>query len=177
MPVGLGRRHLGLVADQAEGKYMASEKTDGVRYLLVVTGGTATLIDRTLAHFVCAGLRPLASVLPEGAVLDGELVIHRTLGRHIFMAFDLLSDGRRVRDDARWHVVKRCCRVSFRHERCSAGSSTAFLPNEPKDDARPQLNVAGWRPLVERSLFLFGRTLCRPHDHACCRCVCRDAGG
>ena len=55
------------------GRYLASEKTDGVRYLLVVAGGTATLLDRTLAHFACAGLRPLARVLPEGTVLDGEV--------------------------------------------------------------------------------------------------------
>ena len=72
---------------------MASEKTDGVRHLLVVCHGRVVLIDRTLKKFVCAGLRALAKVLPDGTVLDGELVKHLEHGRYVFMAFDILANG------------------------------------------------------------------------------------
>ena len=97
MPVGLGRRHLHeLIANS----YLASEKTDGVRHLLVVCQGRVVLVDRTRKKFVCAGLKALARVLPERTVLDGELVKHLEHGRYVFMAFDILSNGHSVSDQS-----------------------------------------------------------------------------
>ena len=97
MPVGLGRRHL---HELITNSYLASEKTDGVRHLLVVCQGRVVLVDRTRKKFVCAGLKALARVLPERTVLDGELVKHLEHGRYVFMAFDILSNGHSVSDQS-----------------------------------------------------------------------------
>lgn len=75
MPVGFARWHIPLVKTR---EYFVSEKTDGVRYFLVVAGGTAVLVDRSNSPFTTSGLEPLTLLLPEGTVLDGEFVV-RTL--------------------------------------------------------------------------------------------------
>jgi mRNA guanylyltransferase len=72
MPVGFARWHIPMVKER---EYYVSEKTDGVRYFLVVAGGTSALIDRSNAAFTTTGLDLLHLVLPEGTVLDGELVV------------------------------------------------------------------------------------------------------
>lgn len=72
MPVGFARWHIPLVKTR---EYFVSEKTDGVRYFLVVAGGTAVLVDRSNAPFTTSGLEPLTMLLPEGTVLDGEFVV------------------------------------------------------------------------------------------------------
>ncbi|GMF46836.1 unnamed protein product [Phytophthora fragariaefolia] len=82
MPVGFARWHIPLVQSR---EYFVSEKTDGVRYFLVVAGGTTVLIDRSNSPFAASGLDLLKLVLPEGTVLDGELVHADT---------DLLYNGR-----------------------------------------------------------------------------------
>ncbi|RLN97297.1 hypothetical protein BBJ28_00016169 [Nothophytophthora sp. Chile5] len=72
MPVGFARWHIPLVQSR---EYYVSEKTDGVRYFLVVAGGTTVLVDRSNSPFAASGLDLLKMVLPEGTVLDGELVV------------------------------------------------------------------------------------------------------
>uniref|UniRef100_M4BKZ1 mRNA 5'-phosphatase n=1 Tax=Hyaloperonospora arabidopsidis (strain Emoy2) TaxID=559515 RepID=M4BKZ1_HYAAE len=74
MPVGFARWHIPLVQSR---EYFVSEKTDGVRYFLVVAGGTTVLVDRSNSPFAASGLDLLKLVLPEGTVLDGELVFHQ----------------------------------------------------------------------------------------------------
>eukprot|EP00970_Alexandrium_tamarense_P011846 scaffold2578_cov197-Alexandrium_tamarense.AAC.12 len=88
--------------------YYLSEKTDGVRYLLVFTGKTAVLVDRA-SHETKKAFQPnprgkpsgedddpfsniLLAVKP-GAILDGEVVVHRKLRRPIFIVFDVLANS------------------------------------------------------------------------------------
>lgn len=88
--------------------YYLSEKTDGVRYLLVFTGKTAVLVDRAShesrkafqpklrGNKVNSGEDPLhgvVSMVKPGAVLDGEVVVHRKLRRPIFIVFDVLANS------------------------------------------------------------------------------------
>ena len=101
--VGNGKRGGGSSAG-----YYLSEKTDGVRYLLVFTGKTAVLVDRA-SHETKVAFQPklrgnkvnseedpLNEIVPfvkPGAVLDGEVVVHRKLRRPIFIVFDVLANS------------------------------------------------------------------------------------
>eukprot|EP00937_MAST-01D_sp_MAST-1D-sp2_P001171 g1171.t1 len=92
MPVAFTRRHIEAVQDEAN-QYYAAEKTDGVRYLLAVHSGTATLVNRKLIAFTTIGLPWWGRVLPQGTVIDGEFVKHRGTNRYVFLAFDVIAVG------------------------------------------------------------------------------------
>ena len=112
MPVNMARRDLSSLqelvaldvdgADEDSAPVLCAEKTDGVRYLLVGAGGCATLVDRKMRCFACpGGAEAVGACLPDGAVVDGELVLlrdcledGRLLSRVAFLAFDLLCAGR-----------------------------------------------------------------------------------
>jgi hypothetical protein len=102
MPVNFSRHDIELVQRSAENGYFTSEKTDGVRHLLIFTGTTAVLVDRTMAgkqpiprpNSSEREADPFAPILPliqPGTVLDGEVVMHRKLRRPIFIVFDVLA--------------------------------------------------------------------------------------
>ena len=98
MPVNFSRHNIEIV--QRSNSYFLSEKTDGVRYLLVFTKTTAVLIDRATK-----GLQPNSSLaepfqhivgrVQPGTVLDGEIVVHRKLRRPVFIVFDVLTVGQK----------------------------------------------------------------------------------
>lgn len=107
MPVNFSRHNIEEV-QRSEGGHFLSEKTDGVRYLLVFTGDAAVLVDRA-SHETKKAFQPkprgskanssedpmsniLSSVRP-GAVLDGEVVVHRRLRRPVFIVFDVLANA------------------------------------------------------------------------------------
>ncbi|KAL7534049.1 hypothetical protein ACHAXR_008099 [Thalassiosira sp. AJA248-18] len=109
MPVNFSRHNIEEV-QRSDGGYFLSEKTDGVRYLLVFTGKSAVLVDRA-SHETRKAFQPkparggkannsaedplchiLAAVKP-GAVFDGEVVVHRKLRRPIFIVFDVLANS------------------------------------------------------------------------------------
>lgn len=114
MPVNFSRHNVEEV-QRSDGGYYLSEKTDGVRYLLVFTGKSAVLVDRasheTKKAFQpkpCEGreggagsnvensndpLHKIASSIKPGAILDGEVVVHRKLRRPIFIVFDVLANS------------------------------------------------------------------------------------
>ncbi|KAL0584709.1 hypothetical protein ABG067_005446 [Albugo candida] len=100
MPVGFARWHIPFVK---KGEYHVSEKTDGVRYFLVVAGGSTVLVDRSNAAYTTCGIDQLKLVLPEGTVLDGEFVFHQKEKRYVFMAFDIIATGPTENDS---HVSK-----------------------------------------------------------------------
>jgi len=109
MPVNFSRHNIEEVQRSGDRGYFLSEKTDGVRYLLVFTGPTAVLVDRA-SHETKKAFQvkprgngeeeakedPLRKILPAvkpGAVLDGEVVIHRKLRRPVFIVFDVLANS------------------------------------------------------------------------------------
>jgi len=138
MPVNFSRHHIEKVqrtsVDGEDGGYFLSEKTDGLRHLLVFTGKTAVLIDRTMTgkqpRLTLPGSRsledgeymdPMSRILPlirPGTVLDGEVVVHRRLRRPVFIVFDVLcvSSMQPVLHLAFAQRLKYMQRESFRQE-------------------------------------------------------------
>ena len=93
--------------------YYLSEKTDGVRCILVCTGSSIVLVDRA-SHETKKAYQPkprdgnddgggggaaekkdpmhaLALTIKPGAVLDGEVVVHRRSRQPVFIVFDVLA--------------------------------------------------------------------------------------
>jgi len=76
-----------------DNSYFVSEKTDGIRYLIVFTGSTVVLLDRSNKGYQPRSItttngegndtdEPMKSILhmvQPGTVLDGEVVIHQEL--------------------------------------------------------------------------------------------------
>lgn len=95
MPVNFSRHNLDQIQNSPDNAYYVSEKTDGVRYLMVFTGDTVVLVDRAMeGRRLKAKDEPMASVLKliqPGTVLDGEVVLNRKLNRPIFIVFDVLA--------------------------------------------------------------------------------------
>lgn len=99
-PVNMCKRN---VPDVQRGSYFVAEKTDGVRYLMMVVpapagspgGDTCVLVDRSMNAFRVSGGGFLAGVLGRGTILDGELVHNRTMKKAIFVAFDILRHRER----------------------------------------------------------------------------------
>jgi mRNA-capping enzyme len=103
MPVNFSRCNIEEI-QRSESGYFLSEKTDGVRYLMVFTGSSIVLLDRRMEakQPVVApstkngNTEAMSHILPHiqpGTVLDGEVVIHRKLRRPIFIVFDVLCSG------------------------------------------------------------------------------------
>jgi mRNA guanylyltransferase len=100
MPKNFLRRHIEQIQRSPENGYFISEKTDGVRHLLIFTGKTAVLLDRK-NHGKQPKPRdgsdnkdpfaPILDLIQPGTVLDGEVVMHRKLRRPIFIVFDVLT--------------------------------------------------------------------------------------
>lgn len=103
MPVNLCRKDVALVQ---QGDYWLAEKTDGVRYFLIVAedrkGRAATLVDRSMSMFSFPGCDVVGSVLPHKSILDGELVYNRTTNTYIFLVFDVLFWGEKKLMDSRY---------------------------------------------------------------------------
>ena len=118
MPVNVSRHNIEEVQRSEGNGYFLSEKTDGVRYLLVFTGTSAVLVDRA-SHETKKAFQPkpkysntdgggggvdndrgdddpmraAALAVKPGAVLDGEVVVHRRLRRPVFVVFDVLANS------------------------------------------------------------------------------------
>jgi mRNA capping enzyme, catalytic domain/mRNA capping enzyme, C-terminal domain/mRNA capping enzyme, beta chain len=90
MPVAFSRRHFPLVCER---EYKVSEKTDGIRYLLLCYDGGVYFVDRKFDVFFIQGTEPLLTPLaPDGVTLvDGELVRHLGTNRPYFMVFDAIA--------------------------------------------------------------------------------------
>lgn len=78
-PVSIERRHFCLLRRQP---YLVSEKTDGVRHLLVsTTEGIVALVNRAFL------VEPVKIRVPKDTLLDGELVKTRA-GKMLFVVYD-----------------------------------------------------------------------------------------
>jgi len=101
MPVNFTRHNLDKILAGPENDYFLSEKTDGLRHLLVFTGNkTAVLVDRKMKGGKRlkskTGEDPFALIVPlvqPGAVFDGEVVMSRSFQppRPVFIIFDILA--------------------------------------------------------------------------------------
>ncbi|KAL3761988.1 hypothetical protein ACHAW5_006494 [Stephanodiscus triporus] len=112
MPVNFSRHNIEEIQRCEGNGYFLSEKTDGVRYLMVFTGTSVVLVDRA-SHETRKAFQPkpkddgggggdgggddpmriAASAVKPGAVLDGEVVVHRRLRRPVFVVFDVLANS------------------------------------------------------------------------------------
>jgi hypothetical protein len=110
MPVNFSRHNIDEIPRSEGNGYFLSEKTDGVRYLMVFTGTSVVLVDRA-SHETKRAYQPkpkhageggggvddpmrhAASLVKPGAVLDGEVVVHRRLRRPVFVVFDVLANS------------------------------------------------------------------------------------
>jgi hypothetical protein len=99
MPTNFQRHHIDSVV---KGDYYVSEKTDGVRYLLIFTGSTAVLLDRTMTGWSPIPVQQdtggdpfleLSQCVQPGTVFDGEVVINRLSRKPQFIIFDVLCQG------------------------------------------------------------------------------------
>lgn len=106
MPVNFSRHNIEQVQRCGDDGYYLSEKTDGVRYLLIFTPTSAVFIDRamkgkmfTLGNEAADSsndtIQSLTKLIQPGTVLDGELVMHRKHRRPIFIVFDVMCIGER----------------------------------------------------------------------------------
>jgi len=101
MPVSFSRHNIDDIQRSPSSAYYMSEKTDGVRYLLVSTGTTVVLLDRKMdGKQPISKDEPFATILKyikPGTVLDGEVVMNRhgRSPRPIFIVFDVLSTSAR----------------------------------------------------------------------------------
>ena len=104
-PVGMRRGHIRQVLNNISGRgqtaesvdqtpmraeYWVAEKTDGVRYLLIVGmcegHKVALFVDRKMDCYTAPeGMALFADAFPPGTCLDGEIVQNRTLKKLIFM--------------------------------------------------------------------------------------------
>ena len=102
MPVNFSRHNIDEIQQSSDNAYFLSEKTDGVRHFMIFTGDTVVLVDRAMRGKqpipLQEGVDPMAQFLPliqPGAVLDGEVVMHRGSPKHkarpIFIVFDVLT--------------------------------------------------------------------------------------
>jgi mRNA capping enzyme, catalytic domain/mRNA capping enzyme, beta chain/mRNA capping enzyme, C-terminal domain len=105
MPVNFSRHDMEEIQRSPDNAYFLSEKTDGVRHLLVFTGDTAVLIDRAMRGkqpVPAAGsgdganddpFAPVLGLIAPGTVLDGEVVMNRRgrKPRPIFIVFDVMA--------------------------------------------------------------------------------------
>lgn len=93
-PIALNRKHLPLLRNT---QYVVAEKTNGVRYLLLISKFTAgkrpfaVMVDRAFKMFqvqVCA-----PHYIYKGSLFDGELVWDEVSGCMKFLVFDVMAYG------------------------------------------------------------------------------------
>lgn len=154
MPVNFSRHNIEEV-QRAEGGYFLSEKTDGVRYLMVFTGKSVVLVDRAMKgnqpviranDKSSKNIEPFARIIPliqPGTVLDGEVVINRKYRRPIFIVFDVMCCGK----DPVLHLnfadrLKHLRQASFRTK-----TANRDMFASPSDLKNPELAL----PLVRKN--------------------------
>ncbi len=93
MPAAFSRRHFAMVQSN---DYMVSEKSDGLRYMMLVNSSGVYLFDRLFDFYLVSGCDVLTTLLAsnEVTVLDGELVRHQKSKRPMYLIFDaVVIDG------------------------------------------------------------------------------------
>ena len=91
MPVAFRRSSFAKLRGKVN--YYISEKTDGVRYMMLLSAEGVWLTDRKHEFFFVNGMKEVAATLAsrDYTLLDGEIVQQRRTRRAMFMIFDILS--------------------------------------------------------------------------------------
>jgi hypothetical protein len=91
MPISFSRKHMSSLVDE---DYHVSEKTDGVRYLMVISAdiGGVVFVNRSGHYFSVSDFGAVSgfSNAFHNTVLDGELVIHNRQKHPYFLLFDIV---------------------------------------------------------------------------------------
>ena len=136
MPINFSRHHVDEIQQNDENAYFLSEKTDGVRHFMIFTGETTVLVDRAMKgkqpipimhDMEGANVDPMLALIQsvkKGAVLDGEVVMHRKLRRPVFIVFDVLC----VSAD---HPILH---LNFEQRLIHLTKATFCIDNDPKID-------------------------------------------
>eukprot|EP01116_Phalansterium_solitarium_P017316 TRINITY_DN4231_c0_g2_i1.p1 TRINITY_DN4231_c0_g2~~TRINITY_DN4231_c0_g2_i1.p1 ORF type:complete len:588 (-),score=59.31 TRINITY_DN4231_c0_g2_i1:37-1602(-) len=86
LPVNYSRRHRTTLCNA---RYLVSDKSDGVRCLLLVHDGCFYLIDRLFVVMRIENVRYVAG-RNRTFLVDGELVANEETGRSMYLAFDIV---------------------------------------------------------------------------------------
>jgi len=89
MPVNLSKKDIDNIK---KSDYFVSEKTDGIRSMLMILHEGVFLIDRKFEFYLIPGFEMLVEIFAKKGItlLDGEMVTHRTTGKQMYLIFDLL---------------------------------------------------------------------------------------
>lgn len=96
MPLSLSRRHLNMIASS---DYVALEKSDGMRYMLMAVKDFVVLFDRRMTVFIVEPNPSIPSfddpACPQdNTLLDGELTYNLTLEKWEYLVYDAVAiDG------------------------------------------------------------------------------------
>ncbi|EGC30428.1 hypothetical protein DICPUDRAFT_50749 [Dictyostelium purpureum] len=88
MPVNFGKKNFYYVQCN---KYYVSEKTDGIRYMLLVDSSGVYLIDRKFDFYKLNDYDIIIDIFRKGTLLDGEMVRNVNSKTPNYLVFDVLS--------------------------------------------------------------------------------------
>ncbi|EGG18672.1 hypothetical protein DFA_04168 [Cavenderia fasciculata] len=88
MPINFGKKHFPTIQRDM---YYVSEKTDGIRYMILIYKGVMYMIDRKFDFFKIDGNDELCKVLHDDTLLDGEMIRHLESKEPMYFIFDILA--------------------------------------------------------------------------------------
>lgn len=88
MPINFGKKHIYNVQSN---EYYVSEKTDGIRYMLLILASGSYFIDRKFEFYQIQNYSVLDETFGNGTLLDGEMVRHLQNRKPVFQIFDILG--------------------------------------------------------------------------------------
>lgn len=91
MPINIRRNHLNTVLNVDSYNYYVSEKTDGVRYIMVTLTDMTVFIDRKGNTFTVNNSKKIVDIIGHECVLDGEIVYNRSWKRYVYIVFDCIK--------------------------------------------------------------------------------------
>ncbi|KAF2073755.1 hypothetical protein CYY_004924 [Polysphondylium violaceum] len=97
MPVNFSKKNF---LEVQSNRYFASEKTDGIRYMILITNNRSFLIDRHFDFYSIKDYDVLHTLFGRGTLIDGEMVRNLNTHKPVYLIFDVLA----VNNEAFYHV-------------------------------------------------------------------------
>jgi len=88
MPVNFSKKNF---SDVQNNRYFASEKTDGIRYMIFIFGNRSFLVDRHYDFYLIKDYDVLHNCFGHGTLLDGEMVRNLQTHKPVYLIFDVLA--------------------------------------------------------------------------------------